>query len=402
MVYVWVMRVISTTVAVASVLLSAAVLAACGATTVRPGEARGKSGDDLDSRYEAVERLTYPRKSAIGVASHQGSAAVSDPATGRSFAITVDGLTEESGSYIRRFSVHAPARDLLGLARKVATYLTVLWGLTDVRLGRLNSRLRAGAVDVYLCRDGEGGAQSRKSICVFEVASPRSELEWARTLAHELGHFLLPGPSGFAEPESWSNGLFGERLFLGWLRDELAATPDEVSAVPFVNANEVRDYCQKQTDALVARVCARGPDMALLSGTGRRSMDEATALLLYVARVHRPAALQELLMYLPVRTGREPTALDFASAYELWCARTGARTIACVAGAQCIYVPAGHYEVSIQAGRADRIAAEGLTVRKGAGSGWRVAAPRNGWYRLTVSEGGGPAAALPMMAWRRL
>jgi hypothetical protein len=359
-------------------------------------------GDDLDARYAAVETLSYPRKAAIGVVDGDRSAAVRDLATGRSFTVTVDALTEQSGSYVRRFAVHAPERDLLGLSRKVATFLAVLWGLADARLGRLNARLRAGALDVYLCRDGAGGGeQSRRSVYVFDVVANRSDLEWARTLAHEFGHFVLPGPSGFTEPESWSNGLLGERLFLGWLRDELTARPEGVSAVPFVDRDDLVEYCARQTDALVARMCARGPDRALLAGADSRAMDEATALLLHAARVHGPAVLQEVLVYLPARPKREPTALDFVAAYEAWCAGSGVRKTAFVAGVQCTYIPAGRHDVSVEAGPIEGIAAEGLEVSRGPDGGWRVIASKSGWRKFSLLPRAAAQGSQRVLVWRR-
>src|SRR5262249_23113110 len=128
----------------------------------------------------------------------------------------------DGGGYVQRFRIHSPERAFTPISKKAGRFLALLWGMANRRFGRDCSRLRDDAIDVWLTSTGEaGGEQLNSSVYLYNINADRSGIEWARELAHEYGHYLLPGASGYTSPENWSNGLLGERLFLSWLKDDL-------------------------------------------------------------------------------------------------------------------------------------------------------------------------------------
>ncbi|MDR3709088.1 MAG: hypothetical protein P4L33_12375 [Capsulimonadaceae bacterium] len=102
------------------------------------------------------------------------------------------------------------------------------------RMGRLLCLLRKALVEksgqlplcdglpinVWLCRHetDAGGEQWRNNIYFYEVATPRSSIEWIREIAHEYSHMAFPILGGdYTDPEPWANGYYGERLLLRWV-----------------------------------------------------------------------------------------------------------------------------------------------------------------------------------------
>jgi len=338
-----------------------------------------------------VSRLEYPRSVAVCEPT-QPASPTADQRSGRRFAAHATVFARRGDAWELRFRVHVPDAGLLPLGRRVARFIGLLWGLADARFGTLNARLRAGCADVYLCRDGDGGAeQTRESIYLYDVMAPRSDLEWARTVAHEYGHYLLPGPSGFKEPEPWANGLLGERLFLGWLHDELRAGKlPEADAAP-LTAPAAAEYRAKQVEPLIARVMNAGPDRQELAGTDKSAMDEAIALLLYADAVHGSRAIPSMLEWLPVRSARQPSGGDFLAAYEAWLRSAALIRLRLPAGAVVrAYVPAGSYRVRADAGPQPTITVHGCTVVKQA-DGVMVHAATSGWRQVRCGSQAKPA-----------
>jgi hypothetical protein len=337
---------------------------------------------------EVVGRLTYPRPAALRQYSGDDQA-VTDATTGRRFAAGVTVETEQNGETQTRFAVHVPDSTHLPLARKAARFLAVLWGLADSRFGALNARLRSGKADVWICRDGEaGGEQTRTSIYLYDAMADRSDLEWARTIAHEYGHYLLPGPTGYAEPESWANGLLGERLFLGWLRDELREGKLSASDNGFLNLADADMYGTRQVDPLVERVSASGPNVALLALKTRAAMDEAIALILYADKVHGSHALPRMLEWLQPGRGQQAGGGDFLKAYEAWL--SGADLIrhrVTVGRAYKAFLPAGTFAVREAERRSLDVTCSGCSVKKDA-DGVVVRCPTAGWRTVKLDAQG--------------
>ncbi len=349
----------------------------------------------IGQEYIVLDRIAYGLAILVAKDRMVEHRPLSDPEEGRTFRNHVDVLAQKGESYVRRFSVHYQGDDMEPLARRVGRALGMLWAMCDQRLGSLNARLRMAPLDVWLCRDQGGGAaqQTRRNLYIYDATADRGGLEWIRMLAHELGHFVLPGPSGYTEPESWANGILGERLFLSWFRDDIAAGTLSRESLPFGTPSEIEDYCAKQPDALVNRLLSKGPNRELIRAASKRGMDEATALLLYACRVHAPTTLQELLVYLPSRASREPSGTDFLAAYERWVgaqARPSYRLSS--DGPQWIYVPAGQWCVEVQARGKRYVVAEPALQRLDDGSQvWNVRTAR--WLPVTIR---GDAADVPV------
>jgi len=349
------------------------------------------AGDGIADRGGIVARIAYKPAVLIAAPNTQQAKVLQDPASGRSFRYHLDVLMDRQGICEKRLSVHAPSVDQMSLAVAVAKAMGLLWAMAENRMGRLNSRLRSGSMDVWLCVDrGPGSAeQVRRSLYIYEAMADRSGLEWIRTLAHELGHFVLPGPVGYQDPESWSTGVLGERLFLSWLRDEVANGTVLKDDLPFVSATELDDYCAKQPDALVDRILTRGVSAEALDGKDRAAMDEATALLLYVSHVHSPVVLQELLMYLPPRSLKAPNGRDFLQAYERWASAATNVRYNLPAG-RCearVFVPEGHWRIRQETGSGSETVFEGLDTMDSDRSSGEIRLKRGRWLIVRYRPG---------------
>ncbi len=181
--------------------------------------------------------------------------------------------------YARRFAVHAPDADGLPLARRVARMLLLLLGENRARL-RYRPPANEPTVEVWLTRQAGnglsadiGGEQFRDQIYLYNVYADRAPTEWAREVAHEYGHYALPGISGFTAPEAWANGVLGERLFLKWLRDDLRAGKLRPEDLPFVTPGELDAYLERQVTPLIRRVAREGVGGSQLTRRDAGGMD---------------------------------------------------------------------------------------------------------------------------------
>ena len=345
-------------------------------------------GYALQASDSISERIAYPRP-AVSRDITGPSAETVDPITGRRYTALVAVETEGPEGTRSRFSVHVPDPSLLGLGRRIARFLTILWGLADTRFATLNARLRSGCPDVWVCRDGDsGGEQTRSSIYLYDALARRSGVEWARIIAHEYGHYLLPGPSGYTEPESWSNGLFGERLFLGWIFDDMRADKLTAEDVGFLTLPEAEDYYRKQVEPLIERVAEHGPDTARMARKDKSGMDEAIALLLYADRIHGARAVTAMLDWMRPRLGRQPFGTDYLEAYRTWldnsdaivhrpCGNRGFRA----------YWPAGTFELQRWSDSLAEITVERAQARR-TDRGIRVVIPQSGWRLVKIGPNG--------------
>ncbi len=254
----------------------------------------------------------------------------------------------ENGVYFRRFAIYSPDRETLPYARRAGQFCALLWSAANARYKTLCQNLRSGVVNLWLTRRGEGGGEHfRNNLYFYSLLSERTGLEWARTLAHEYGHYLLPGASGYMEPENWGNGLLGERLFLRWIRDDLEAKRLEASQVPFVSLAELNDYCEKQVYPLIGQVRDSGPDRALLAGSRKASMDAFTGLLLFADQTYGSPILYEMLIYLKRTPARGARGDEFLTALERALDHAEHFTITLPeTGATHVYLPRGTYLVT--------------------------------------------------------
>lgn len=358
-----------------SLVITLALAAAAGPTMAEPG-----SVEVVHGAAAPLARLVVPEAAP--------PPAPRDPKFDAPYSAVCYVEVAENGEMVRRFAVHTPGADTLPLARKAGRFMALLWSAANRRFGTLASGLRRKPVDVWLSGSGSndaGGEQLRTNIYVYDVLSERTGIEWARELAHEYGHYLLPGASGYTSPESWANGVLGERLFLGWLRDDAAAGRIPASELPFVTPADLDDYCEKQVTPLVERMQASGPDAELLARTDKRGMDAFTALLLYADRTYGGASLMDLLYYLPSNAGAGARGRDFLDAFTASIAARDRFDITLPAsGAAMLYLPAGTYRVSWKGGAGRLVAAAPAQVSHGA-DGWTVRMPSASWRAVGVT-----------------
>lgn len=183
-------------------------------------------------------------------------------------------------------------------APSVARMLLRLWDMNYRRFKFDHKPVyNGGVVDVYLCFGGEPGGQQRfdidyegkppreekvDTIYIFDLASFTDPVEMAREVAHEYGHAVLTPVGGFQTPEDWGNGQLGEKLFLRWCRDEMAAGHITSEDVMGASLKGLDGWVKRRVDPLVVNEAANAPDLFdLLLGQGQGAMDAFTGLVCY-------------------------------------------------------------------------------------------------------------------------
>jgi hypothetical protein len=316
-----------------------------------------------------------------------------DPSRSELYSVGTAVYIESDAAYPLRFHVHAQEAAALPVARRTAYFLAALWLLARQRVGPAWTAVGKKPVEVWLTRSRPGGgAAANGSIVVYEALAPRSDLEWARTLAHEYGHLILPGAGGYAEPEPWSNGIVGERLFLGWLRDDLVAGRLSPASMAFAGIADLEYYHERQVQPLLTVALEQWPDTDTLAGRSKAAMNAFTGLMLGIDQTLGAAALYGLLDHLVDGAKAEQDGPAFLSAFRLWLERQDAFDVRRLGqGTQAFWLPAGRYQVT-GAATSLSVAPGQATLAKGE---WTVTAPRSGACALRWS-----GAAL--LHWKRL
>jgi hypothetical protein len=210
----------------------------------------------------------------------------------------------EDGSelvYRRRFLICAAGPDALDFTRNVARFLLLLYGERRDRI-RDDHPLNLPTVNVWLTERVEsglspdtGGEEFQNQIYLYNIHRERPAIEWAREIAHEYGHYALPGISGFKEPEEWANGVLGERLFLKWIRDDIRGGRVKPEDVAFVTNELLDDFYAHAIWPLIRRIMREGIDPRMIAGTKRDAMDYYTGLALYVDTLYGTRGLVEAI-----------------------------------------------------------------------------------------------------------
>jgi hypothetical protein len=224
------------------------------------------------------------------------------PAIPWEFEWLVQGYVRAPGEshYAARFRVYSQERKQQDdPAPFVARMLTAMWEENANRLRydhpeQYNGRI----VDVYLCWGGKAGGEQRfgvdfengikktvNTIYFYDLNSFTDPVEKAREVAHEYGHAILPAIGGYEAPEDWANGYLGEKLFLRWLRDGLAAgrlKPDDTMGA---EAPQLDEWVKKNVDPLVVTASQNLPTAQYLNVRSATGMDRYTGLAVYAATV---------------------------------------------------------------------------------------------------------------------
>jgi len=146
----------------------------------------------------------------------------------------------------------------------------------------------------------------------------------AREIAHEYGHAVLPPIGGFKQPEVWVDGYLGEKLFLKWMRDDMAAkklTPDDAMGA---SQNGLDAWVKKNVDPLVAKAALQHPDPSSINES-QAGMDAFLGLALYVQTICPASLFVKSLMYTsseqgtpPICVRRRPTARTCSLPLQRW------------------------------------------------------------------------------------
>lgn len=318
----------------------------------------------------------------------------------------VPGTEGRETTYKRRFLVCAADPDSLEFTKSVAKLLLLLYGERHDRLHDDHS-LNNPTVNVWLTERVEaglspdtGGEQFQNQIYLYNIHNPRSEVEWAREIAHEYGHYALPGVCGFTEPEEWANGVLGERLFLKWIRDDLRSGRLKPEQIPFVSPGNLDDYYTRAIWPLVRRIMRDGMNAQLITSGTTAGMNYYTGLVMYIDTLYGTPALLNAML-----DTRSASKLAFARASDFL---TGMRaslrdekeltlTLPAIGNAEkeqtiTIYLPAGKWTASMQGSalswRIENNTKTGLTC-----TGNAITARKSGWHNLTYFRSADGAAA---------
>ena len=141
------------------------------------------------------------------------------------------------------------------------------------------------------------GRQIRNQIYLFNIFSERSPAEWLREVAHEYGHYILPGFAGFTAPEEWGNGVLGEQLFLHWIAQEQKAGRISPENLPFVTPEQLEEHLAKRVTPLLKRISSEGINLASLQQKNAEGMNYLCAATLYIDAVYQSKGLRDTFAY---------------------------------------------------------------------------------------------------------
>jgi hypothetical protein len=261
------------------------------------------------------------------------------------FAPRVEGPVK---GLFRVVTVHHEPADL-DQARRTASLVGRLWSLYSAHFERdVRFPLEADSADLYLASEAPagnanlGGETRNDAIYVFGTGvTPRTSLEWVRTVAHEWGHLTLPAARGYRDPENDAAGYLGERLFLKWMCAESVST-----AAPSPDGATQRDlelYNRRQVTPLITRFQEGGAGSPLLDGADTAAMDYYTGSVLAADDAFGSGVTGRALFSVLADRGR-----DFSAALRRLLATRNAFDVNLPAW---VPLPKGRYRMSAPAGR---------------------------------------------------
>jgi hypothetical protein len=259
----------------------------------------------------------------------------------------IDGYGKEHDSDSRmdlKFKVFAQDRkDRNDVSPQVTRMLLHLWDLAYKKFKFEHQELYRGEVDVYLCWGGDPGGEQRmdldwdqekpprqvkvNTIYIYDINSFTNPIEMAREVAHEYGHALLTPVGGFVTPEDWGNGQLGEKLFLMWCRNEMAAGRLNPEDTMGANQSALDSWVHKNVDPLIIANAAGGPEFGLLESQGQGAMDAFTGLVCYA-----DALFGDQVAGLSLKLMATSSAKDYPAALLLACQQMGRVVVSLPAG----------------------------------------------------------------------
>jgi hypothetical protein len=225
----------------------------------------------------------------------------------------------------------------------IASLMMRLWDYNYKRMIRLDHKeeFRGGVVDVFLAQGGdEAGAEHRleadyfeassfgepvssNSIYFYQIAGLTDPMEIVRETTHEYGHaaLLLNAPGGFSGPESWPNGDLGERLYINWLRHDLAAEKIKSDELFGLTVGQLDKYLAANRTPLLQRFVERGPQPDTMAAKSTDGYWDYLAAALWMEATCVRTAFARSMALLPDRDKPETylkSCVSSASEIEEW------------------------------------------------------------------------------------
>jgi len=298
--------------------------------------------------------------------------------------------------YRRRFLVCAPGDDAAPFVRQVARLLLLLYGERRSHL-RDDHPENLATVNVWLTEGVEaglspdtGGEQFQNQIYLYNLHRERTPIEWAREIAHEYGHYAIPGIAGFLQPEEWANGVLGERLFLKWIREDVKSGQLRGDSLPFIDEPLLDEFFARTIWPLVRRIMAQGTDGQKITNRVATGMDYYTGIVMYVDTLYgTPTLVDAILDTKSASSLTFPRSSDFLTGLLTALKSSSEISLKLPALGDAekentvhFYLPAGTWSVTPESSLiswripADPVAGVACTLRQ-------VTVRRGGWYAVT-------------------
>lgn len=216
------------------------------------------------------------------------------------FLITGFGYIPEVKRYQLRFRVYSQERKRQNdRATMASRMLMTLWDDVHRRVNldhaeHFNGRI----VDVFMCWGGKAGGEQLYDVAVedgksrnvntiyfYDMNSFTDPVEMAREVAHEYGHAVLPAIGGYSAPEDWANGYLGEKLFMRWMRDDMASGRIAPQDVMGASREQLDKWVATNVDSLVSKAASAAPKKALFTDMTAAGMDRYMGLALYASTI---------------------------------------------------------------------------------------------------------------------
>jgi hypothetical protein len=302
-----------------------------------------------------------------------------------------------SDGYIERFVIYGAADTPSPLMISTARLLLALWGQAWSHLHR-DHPVDTPVAQVWMDPlKGSGlspdvaGEQFKNQIYLYSVGTERRPIEWLREIAHEYGHFSLPGISGYTDPEEWANGVLGERLYLNWMFADINKGVLKASDLPFASAAELTDYVQKQIEPVKA-LAAHGVSRETMRRKDAMGMDAYTGLALWIDDTYGSQQLVSAMSYTaPKSSDRLPEGEDFLDGY-IQSVKSADRLTLTIRplvaipekASFVIYLDTGTYRLGASQPFSSFQAQLRSTVVRGEGVTSLLQLPAAGWYQFQV------------------
>ena len=307
-------------------------------------------------------------------------------------------------SYERRFVVCCQDRQGLPFAKKTARALLLLCNERKAHF-RTDHPANQPVVNVWITGTKApgvsadvGGEQFENQIYLHNVETDRSPVEWMREIAHEYGHYSLPGISGFETPEEWGNGVLGERLYLKWILESIANGRLNDENLGLGTREGLSGFVSEQVTPLMNEILRDGIDFKKLGSSNPASMNYYTGLALYIDSLYGSKTLFDIMAATHSKSRIAlPRASDFLNAFTnsmkeepessltlpLQSASPAETTI-------MLYFPAGDWNLSPSGSLTSWRGAPGVSLAQAHGK-LGMTIRKAGWYRIYARQKTGSA-----------